>query len=137
QNWTYWGRRAGVGMQYTLPWYDDRLRYELDFHWRFYKNKHSLLPTGRQFTRARRDREGVHFVSIAKDFATDFAKSFPFVSCSQGRCPFTLSVDYLFDKNDSNLGPFDYNRHVVTTSITWRFDSTAWSSAWGSLKNSL
>lgn len=130
QNWTYWGSRAVVGMQYTLPkkWWDIRLRYELDYHWRYHKNKHSLLPATSINTKKRRDREAVHFVSIAKDFTTDFAKSFPFTSCSQGRCPFTISVDYLFDDNDSNLKPFDYERHVVTTSITWRFDSSAFAS---------
>jgi tetratricopeptide (TPR) repeat protein len=127
-NWTYWGSRALLGVQYTLPkdWGDIRLRYELDYHWRRYKNKHTLLPTGRGDTRKRRDREGVHFVSMAKDFAVDSSKSFPFVSCSNSNCPYTFTVDYLYVnvKNDSNLGPFDYNRHVVTTSINWRFDSS-------------
>lgn len=128
QNWTYWGNRLLAGVQYTLPWYDVRLRYELDFHWRFHKNKHSLLPTGRQFTRKRRDSEPVEFVSIAKDFAADLTKTFPLVSCARGNCPFTVSVDYLFDDNRSNLNPFDYRRHVVTTSLTWRFDSSAFDS---------
>ncbi len=125
-NWTYWGSRAIAGVQYTLPknWGDIRLRYELDYHWRRYKNKHSLLPTGRGDTRKRRDREGVHFASIAKDFAVDSSKSFPIVGCSNGNCPYTFTVDYLYVKNDSNLGPFDYNRHVVTTSINWHFDSS-------------
>jgi tetratricopeptide (TPR) repeat protein len=125
-NWTYWGSRALAGVQYTLPknWGDIRLRYELDYHWRNYKNKHSLLPTGRGNTRKRSDREGIHFVSMAKDFAFDTSKSFPFVSCSNGNCPYTFTIDYLYVKNDSNLGPFDYNRHVVTTSINWRFDSS-------------
>ncbi len=125
-NWSYYGNRALAGVQYTLPkdWWDIRLRYELDYHWRNYKNKHSLLPTGRGNTRERGDREGVHFASIAKDFAVDFGKYFPFVSCTDGNCPYTITMDYLYDKNDSNLGPFDYNRHVVTTSINWRFDSS-------------
>lgn len=99
ENWIYHGHRALAGAQYTLPWEDVRLRYDLDFHWRFH-NPETAPDTGR-----RRDREPIHLVSIAKDFFTDF----------------TASVEYLFDKNGSNLKPFDYDRHVVTTSLTWRF----------------
>jgi hypothetical protein len=42
---------------------------------------------------------------VAKDFLTDF----------------TVSLEYLFDNNKSNLEPFEYKRHIVTTSVTWRF----------------
>ncbi len=128
KNWTYWGNRLLAGVQYTLPWWDIRFRYELDFHWRFHQNKHSLIPATATNTKKRRDRERVHFVSIAKDFSTDFARSFPFVGCDPGKsphlhggCRFTVSVDYLFDNNNSNLAPFDYDRHVVTTSLAWKF----------------
>jgi hypothetical protein len=34
---------------------------------------------------------------------------------------FTAALEYLFDDNRSNLDPFDYDRHVVTSSLTWRF----------------
>jgi hypothetical protein len=34
---------------------------------------------------------------------------------------FTGSVEYLFDDNRSNLDAFTYKRHVITTSVTWRF----------------
>ncbi|MFQ5902451.1 MAG: tetratricopeptide repeat protein [Candidatus Binatia bacterium] len=121
KNFTYWGNRVLAGVQYTLPWWDVQLSYDLDFHWRFHKHRHSLLPTGSAFTKKRRDREGVHLVSIAKDFSTDFSRFLPFVSCPPGRCPFTISVGYLFDRNRSNLASFDYRRYVLTTSLTWRF----------------
>ncbi len=107
-NWTYWGNRFLVGFQYTLPWWDIRLRYEFDYHTRFYKNQHSLLPTGAGFTQKRRDEEGVHFTSLTKDFTIK----------SQN---FVVSMDYLFDNNNSDLAVFNYERHVVTTSIAWRF----------------
>ena len=106
-NWTYSGNRLVTGGQYTLPWWDVRLRYDLDFHWRSHRYKHSLLPaeTPGPGTTKRRDREPVHLFSVSKDFLNNF----------------TGSVEYLFDDNRSNLDPFTYKRHVVTTSITWRF----------------
>ena len=126
QNWTYWGSRATAGAQYTLPWGDMRLRYDLDYYWRYHKHRHSLIPATGPGTKRRRDREATHFVNIAKDFSTDFSRSLPLVSCDvtrdkPDRCPFTVSVDYLFDDNKSNLAPFNYRRHVVTTSLRWRF----------------
>lgn len=108
KNWTYWGHRLLAGFQYTLPWWEVRLRYDLDAHWRFHKFKHSQLPTNATGTVHRRDREPVHLISVAKDFLTDF----------------TVSLDYLFDKNRTNISSLDYDRHVVTTSVTWRFDAS-------------
>lgn len=108
RNWRYRGHRVLVGGQYTLPWWDARLRYDLDFHWRFHSKRHSLLPTNATDTVKRTDREPLHLISISKDFWTDF----------------TAAVEYLFDNNKSNLAANDYNRHVVTTSLAWRFDSS-------------
>ena len=107
-NWTYWGNRLLAGFQYSLPWWDMRLRFDLDFHWRSYKNKHSLLPTGAGFTKKRSDNEQVYFTSLSKDFVIKSLN-------------FTVSMDYLFDHNSSNLAAFDYDRHVVTTAIAWKF----------------
>jgi hypothetical protein len=104
-NWDYSGHRLLVGGQYTLPWWDIRLRYDFDLHWRFHKHRHSLIPVTATGTVRRRDREPLHLVTVAKDFLTDF----------------TVSLDYLFDNNKSNLEPLEYKRHIVTTSVTWRF----------------
>lgn len=107
-NWTYWGNRLLAGIQYTLPWWDLQYRFDLDIHWRNYKNRHSLLPTGAGFTKKRSDYERVIFTSLSKNFVIKSLN-------------FTVSMDYLFDNNKSNLAAFDYDRHVVTTSIAWRF----------------
>jgi tetratricopeptide (TPR) repeat protein len=107
-NWTYWGNRLLAGFQYTLPWWDMRLRYDLDMHWRYYKNRHSLLPAGAGFTQTRNDREVVLFAILSKDFVIKSLN-------------FTVSIDYLFDHNSSSLAAFDYDRHVVTNSIAWKF----------------
>ncbi|MEE8113108.1 MAG: tetratricopeptide repeat protein [Nitrososphaerales archaeon] len=108
KNWTYWGNRLLAGLQYTLPWWDLKYRFDLDFHWRNYKNFHSLLPTGAGFTKKRSDYERVFFTSLSKDFVIKSLN-------------FTVSMDYLFDNSKSNLAAFDYDRHVVTTSIAWKF----------------
>ena len=105
EDWTYAGNRLLFGGQYTLPWWDVRLRYDLDVHWRSYKYKHSLLPATAPDTVKRRDTEPVHFFGVSKDFFTNF----------------TAAIEYLFDNNRSNLDSYTYKRHVVTTSVTWRF----------------
>ena len=107
ENWTYWGNRLLFGFQYTLPWWDIKFRYDLDHHWRYHKNKHSQLPTSATGTVHRTDQEATHLVGLAKDFLTDF----------------TVALEYLFDKNKSNIASFKYDRHVVTTSVAWRFDA--------------
>jgi hypothetical protein len=108
-DWDYSGHRVLFGTQYTLPWADVRLRYDLDFHLRFHTNKHSLIPVTAPGTVRRHDREAVHLFSVSKDF-TYKARSF------------TVSLEYLLDDNNtSNLAAFDYDHNVVTTSVTWRF----------------
>lgn len=122
ENWSYQGQRLLAGFQYTLPgdWWDVRLRYDFDFHWRFHTHQHSLLPVTATGTVKRRDREPIHQVSIAKDFVPDFLKESP-LCASESRCSLGVALEYLFDRNYSNLAPFDYKRHVVTTSVAWRF----------------
>ncbi len=107
-NWSYWGNRLLAGLQYTLPWWDLQYRFDLDIHWRNYKNTHSLLPAGAGFTQKRSDYERVIFTSLGKSFKVQ-------------EFNFKVSIDYLYDMNKSNLAVFDYDRHVVTTSISWGF----------------
>ncbi len=114
ENWSYRGNRLLTGFQYTLPWWDVRFRYDLDFHWRSYTEKNSVLPilpasfpnpTLLLNTVRRRDRQPIHLTGLAKDFMESF----------------TVAIEYLFDQGRSNLAPFDYKRHIVTTSFAWRF----------------
>jgi tetratricopeptide (TPR) repeat protein len=108
ENWIYWGNRLLFGIQYTLPWQEIRFRYDLDGHWRYHRFKHSQLPTYATSTVKRKDREQTHLLGFAMDFWTNF----------------TVALEYLFAKNKSNIASFDYVRHVVTTSLTWRFDAS-------------
>ncbi|MGH7782605.1 MAG: tetratricopeptide repeat protein, partial [Candidatus Binatia bacterium] len=111
EDWTYSGNRLLAGGQYTLPWWDLRLRYDVDVQWRAYKYKNSLIPATAPGTVKQRVTEPVHLVSISKDFR--------WFSGSENN--FTGAIEYLFDNNRSNLAPYTYKRHVVTTSIAWRF----------------
>lgn len=127
EHWTYWGNRLLFGVQYTfgkkfsfpwgnytlpswLEWLEGiRFRYDLDDHWRFHRFKHSELPTIPAGTVHRSDKEQTHLVGLAMDFWTDF----------------TVALEYLYNKNRTNISSFEYDRHVVTTSLTWRFDASA------------
>ncbi len=119
KNWTYRGNRLLMGFQYSLPWWEVKLRYDLDMDWRFHRFKHTQLPTEATDTRHRHDREPVNQISLSRDF------SIPKESAPKNFwglwTDFTVSLDYLFDKNKSNIAAFDYDRHVVTTSVTWHF----------------
>ena len=108
ENWTYWGNRLLLGFQYTLPWWEIRFRYDLDRHWRHHRFKHSQLPTSATGTVHRSDREQTHLVGLAMDFWNDF----------------TVALEYLYNKNRTNISSFEYDRHVVTTSVSWRFDAS-------------
>ena len=119
-NWSYQGQRLVTGFQYSLPWWELRLRYDLDFHWRFYPNKNTLQPATAPNTVKRRDREPIHQIGITRDFVPDFLKSSSFCGAN-GSCSLNVALEYLNDRNQSNLAVFQYKRHVVTTSVAWRF----------------
>jgi tetratricopeptide (TPR) repeat protein len=104
ENWSYRGNRLLTGFQYTLPWWDIRFSYDLDYHWRRYDNRTIFLQPVRILSR-RRDQEAVHLTRMAKDVWENF----------------TVAVEYLFDRGASNVALYDYHRHVVMTSVAWRF----------------
>ncbi|HEY2988158.1 MAG TPA: tetratricopeptide repeat protein [Candidatus Binatia bacterium] len=104
-NWDYSGHRLLAGFQYTFPWWDLRLRYDLDYHWRFYDNKNTLHPGAAPNTTRRRDNEPIQQVALAKDLSHGL----------------NVGIEYLYDRGDSNLGLYDFRRHVITTSVAWRF----------------
>jgi len=124
-NWRYYGNRLLAGFQYTLPWWDVgeaersklqgrvlqglRYRFQLDVQWRNYTDKNTLLnlDAGQPTTR-RADFEMIFFSSLSRDFAWFDQK-------------FTVALDYLYDQNFSNLAPYSYKRHVITSSVTWAF----------------
>jgi hypothetical protein len=108
QNWTYSGNRLLLGFQYTLPWYDLQLRYDFDNQWRSYRHRDTLVPRSNPGTKKREDSEGVHSVSLSKDFTVASQK-------------FNLSLDYLYDNENSNLTTYSFTRHIVLPRLTWRY----------------
>jgi hypothetical protein len=104
-NWDYLGHRALLGAQYTLPWWDLRLRYDFDVHFRDYRNRNTLQPTLSPDTIHRIDRDMNHQVSLSKDLPYNM----------------TVSLEYLFNRNYSNLAIYNYARNVVSLSLSWRY----------------
>lgn len=105
-NWSYLGHRVILGGQYTLPWWDIRLRYDFDIHFRDYRNLHTYLPTGITSPQIHRsDQDMNHLLSVTKDFPGNIS----------------LSLEYLLNRNFSNLALYDYIRNVVTMSVSWRY----------------
>ena len=86
-----------------------RYRFQMDLQWRNYTDKNTLidLNLGQPTTR-RADFETVLFSSLSRDFVWFGQKV-------------TLALDYLYDENMSNLAPYSYKRHIVTTSVTWTY----------------
>lgn len=105
RNYAYLGHRFLAGGQYTLPWWQIRLKYDLDVHYRDYRHQHTLLPTATPGTKERRDVEIVNVV--------------------RGELPlphgFTLAAEYQSTVADSNLAVFDYTRNVVSLILSWSY----------------
>lgn len=104
-NWGYKGNRFLAGFQYTIPWGDIRFRYDLDAHIRGYTHRHSYLPATSPGTIHRTDWELTQVFSLSKDLPWDV----------------TLSLEYLRDRNHSNLASYDYARKVVSFNASWRY----------------
>ncbi len=105
-NWSYLGHRLLAGAQYTLPWYDIRLTYDFDTQYRGYKHLHTFLPTGIASPQIHRsDWDMNHLFSISKTFPGNI----------------TVAIEYLLNRNFSNLAVYDYIRNVITVSASWRY----------------
>ncbi len=104
-NWTYLGNRFLAWFQYTLPWWGIRIRDDFDADLRNYRSLHSYLPVDCAPCVRRNDKELNNLLSISKDLPYNV----------------TVSLEYLFDKNFSNLALYNYTRHVVSLNASWRY----------------
>ncbi len=98
-NWRYQGHKILGGFQATLPWWELRLRGDAEFHWRDYPNDNTT------FAAKRRDFEMLYQASLAKDLPRGF----------------TVSLEYLLDRNDSKIFLYDYIRQVASLALSWRY----------------
>ena len=64
RNYSYYGNRALVGGQYTLPWFGIRLTDDFDVHLRQYRHRNTILPSQDPGTRRRRDTEYTNVFSV-------------------------------------------------------------------------
>jgi Tfp pilus assembly protein PilF len=104
-NWDYNGHRVLAGFLYTLPWFDIKFRYDFDVHFRTYRHAHSYLPVGSPYTTIRRDYDINNVFVLSKEFPNNI----------------TLSLEYLWNRDDSTLDLFSYNRNVITMALAWRY----------------
>jgi tetratricopeptide (TPR) repeat protein len=96
RDWTYTGHKAVVGLLLGLPW-DVQATANFEYHSRFY----STQSNGSE----RRDREAILLTALSKNLASNL----------------TLTLQHLWDRNDSTLAFFDTRRHVVALGVTWSY----------------
>jgi tetratricopeptide (TPR) repeat protein len=108
-NWDYNGHRLLAGFLYTLPWFDIKFRYDFDVHFRTYRHAHSYLPLTipptPPYSVFRRDYDINNMFVLSKELPYNV----------------TVSLEYLWSRDDSNLDLFTYNRNVITLGVAWRY----------------
>jgi hypothetical protein len=105
RNYRYVGHRLLGGFQYTFPWRGLRFRYDLDVHFRGYRNTNTLFPTEAPGTVKRSDTELNHTLGLWLPLPHNLA----------------LSAELLFTRNDSNIDVFTYDRQVLGLSLVWTY----------------
>lgn len=105
RNYEYVGNRFLAGAQYTLPWWNIRLKYDIDVHLRGYLNPNTILPSNSPGQRRRYDKEFNHTVRVEVPLPAGF----------------TLAGEYLNTNANSNLDVFDYTRNVFSLTLSWNY----------------
>ena len=105
RNFTYLGHRLLVGGQYTLPWWDMRLKYDYDVHFRNYTHAHSLLPVVNPASRERADTEQTHVFRVEQPLPQSL----------------TLALEWQASIARSNLPVFSFNRNVYSLTLSWQY----------------
>jgi tetratricopeptide (TPR) repeat protein len=105
RHYTYHGQRIQAGAMYTLPWYEIRLKWDFDVHFRDYTNKNIFLPTTRPDVMSRRDEELNNIVRVELPLPRSF----------------TLAGEYQLTHNRSNLQVYDYSRSVLSLILSWTY----------------
>ena len=106
EDWFYRGQRFLAGTQYTLPWWDMRLKYDFDFHYRKYPNVNLVFPPSAPGTVMQEVQEQNHIFRIEQPLPSRF----------------TLSADFQATISRDNLPfIFNYNRYVGTLTLAWGF----------------
>ncbi len=117
RNWEYVGQRLLAGGQVTLPWWDVRLKYDIDVHVRDYQNRQTIVPSFAPGTRRRQDEE------ITQVVRAELPLRWLAVAGSQlfTERSFTLSLEFQHTDARSNLSVFDYTRNVASLVLSWTY----------------
>ncbi|MDT7043000.1 tetratricopeptide repeat protein [Candidatus Nitronereus thalassa] len=112
ENFDYTGYRLQAGGLYTLPWFNIRLRYDYDVHFRMYDSPNTrfsrtgLLPTGITPHVTQTVTEQTHIVRIEKSFPNNI----------------TLAMDWQNTFSRSNIDIlFNFDRQVISWTAAWAF----------------
>lgn len=105
-HWSYRGHRLLLGGQYTLPWWEMRLKYDFDFHYRKYQNTNSIFPPDDPGTVRQEVYEQNHVFRIEQPLPRNLVLAYDVqATFSRANMPFM----------------FNYNRLVNTISLAWGF----------------
>jgi len=116
RDFQYRGNRILAGVQYTLPRYATRLRYDMDVHFRSYLHANTLLPIQNPGSTQREDTEQNHVFKVEQPL--------PWLLKQEGsatRAPLTLAVEYQIISAQSNIKVFQYNRSVLSVTISYQY----------------
>jgi tetratricopeptide (TPR) repeat protein len=116
RNWSYRGNRVLAGVQYTLPWWQTRLGYNMDVHFANYLHANSLFPILHPGTVQRADIEQTHIFVVEQPL--------PFLLRPQAgatRAPLALRVEYQVGVTSSDIALYAYDRNVVSVSISFQY----------------
>jgi hypothetical protein len=98
RNWRYSGHKAVAGLLISLPW-EVRATSNFELHARYYKGENS------SFGEHRRDEQRTVLVSLAKDLTQNL----------------TVTLQHLWDNNQSSIAFFKSRRQVYALGFTWRY----------------
>jgi tetratricopeptide (TPR) repeat protein len=116
RDFQYRGNRILAGAQYTVPVALTRLSYNLDVQFRNYLHANTILPIQNPGSTQRYDTEQNHIFKAEHPL--------PWLLRQDGgatRSPLTLAVEYQIISQQSNLKIFQYNRSVLSVSISYQY----------------
>lgn len=105
RNFAYVGHHYLTGGQYTLPWWDLRLKYDYDVHFKSYLHHNSTLPERNPGTAKRQDTEQTHSIKAELPLPLGL----------------TLTGEYQISVARSNLPAFSFNRNVFSLITSWSY----------------
>jgi hypothetical protein len=104
-DYQYVGNRVMAGAQYTLPWFGITVSDNFDVWLRNYLNVNAVFPITAPDTVERFDTQYTNVLSIG-------------LPLSHG---LSLSLDWQYINQQSNIDVFAYKRNVVSLIMTWTY----------------